>query len=147
MAGDDDDELGDDESGWKLVHGDVFRFPENSMLFASAIGVGAQLFILGFSVIILALIGVFSPTKRGSISTAGIVMYAVTSSVGGFVSARLYKQMKGTQWVWNTILTAILFGPIGSFYGHKLDRWETNASLCRSTIVLLMSIYAFVCCR
>ena len=33
MAGDDDDELGEDESGWKLVHGDVFRFPENSMLF------------------------------------------------------------------------------------------------------------------
>ena len=61
MAGDDDDELGEDESGWKLVHGDVFRFPENSMLFASAIGVGAQLFILGFSVIILALIGVVQP--------------------------------------------------------------------------------------
>ena len=149
MAGDDDDELGDDESGWKLVHGDVFRFPENSMLFASAIGVGAQLFILGFSVIILALIGVFSPTKRGSISTAGIVMYAVTSSVGGFVSARLYKQMKGTQWVWNTILTAVLFpGPIVIvFMITNSIAWgnKSTSALPFGTIVLLMSIYAFVC--
>ena len=149
MAGDDDDELGEDESGWKLVHGDVFRFPENSMLFASAIGVGAQLFILGFSVIILALIGVFSPTKRGSISTAGIVMYAVTSSVGGFVSARLYKQMKGTQWVWNTILTAILFpGPIVIvFMVTNSIAWgnKSTSALPFGTIVLLMSIYAFVC--
>ena len=33
MTGDDDDELGEEDSGWKLVHGDVFRFPENSILF------------------------------------------------------------------------------------------------------------------
>jgi hypothetical protein len=31
-----------DESGWKLVHGDVFRAPPCPMLFSATIGVGAQ---------------------------------------------------------------------------------------------------------
>ena len=149
MTGDDDDELGEEDSGWKLVHGDVFRFPENSMLFASAIGVGAQLFTVAFSVIILALIGVFAPTKRGSISTAAIVMYAVTSAIAGFVSARLYRQMKGTQWVWNTLLTATLFpGPIVLvFMVTNSIAWgnKSTSALPFGTILLLMSIYGFVC--
>ena len=38
-----------------------------------------------------------------------IVLYALTSFIGGFTSARLYRQFKGMNWVWNTILTAIIF--------------------------------------
>lgn len=28
----------DEEGGWKLLHGDVFRFPENKMLFTALLG-------------------------------------------------------------------------------------------------------------
>jgi len=38
-----------EESGWKLVHGDVFRPPRYPRLFASLIGSGIQ--ILGMSVV------------------------------------------------------------------------------------------------
>ena len=38
-----------EESGWKYIHGDVFRFPVYKSLFAAALGVGTQLFTLWVS--------------------------------------------------------------------------------------------------
>lgn len=35
-----------EETGWKLVHGDVFRPPTNSRLFAAVIGSGIQIFFM-----------------------------------------------------------------------------------------------------
>lgn len=35
-----------EETGWKLVHGDVFRPPKNSKLFAAVIGSGFQIFLM-----------------------------------------------------------------------------------------------------
>lgn len=43
-----DEEAADDqeETGWKYIHGDVFRFPKYKSLFAAALGCGTQLFIM-----------------------------------------------------------------------------------------------------
>lgn len=46
-----------EESGWKLVHGDVFRPPQNLVLLSALVGSGAQLAILVLLVILLAIIG------------------------------------------------------------------------------------------
>ena len=35
-----------EETGWKLVHGDVFRPPKNSKLLATFIGSGIQIFFM-----------------------------------------------------------------------------------------------------
>lgn len=35
-----------EETGWKLVHGDVFRPPPRRMLFAAVIGNGIQVFLM-----------------------------------------------------------------------------------------------------
>jgi len=43
-----DEETAEDqeETGWKYIHGDVFRFPKFKSLFAAALGSGTQLFTL-----------------------------------------------------------------------------------------------------
>jgi hypothetical protein len=43
-----DEEAADDqeETGWKYIHGDVFRFPKFKSIFAAALGSGTQLFTL-----------------------------------------------------------------------------------------------------
>lgn len=43
-----DEEAVDDqeESGWKYIHGDVFRYPRFKSWFAAALGTGTQLFTL-----------------------------------------------------------------------------------------------------
>ena len=46
-----------EESGWKLVHGDVFRPPHYLVLLSAVVGTGAQLAMLVLLVILLAIIG------------------------------------------------------------------------------------------
>lgn len=36
------DDIVEEESGWKLIHGDVFRYPENINAFSALIGAGAH---------------------------------------------------------------------------------------------------------
>merc|ERR550525_1812153 len=56
-----------EETGWKLVHGDVFRKPRHSKLLAVSVGTGVQ--ILGMSVVtlVISLFGLLSPAHRGSL--------------------------------------------------------------------------------
>jgi len=46
-----------EESGWKLVHGDVFRPPRYLVILSAVVGTGAQLALLVLLVILLAIIG------------------------------------------------------------------------------------------
>lgn len=46
-----------EESGWKLVHGDVFRTPLSLVLLSALVGTGAQLALLVLLVILLAIVG------------------------------------------------------------------------------------------
>lgn len=51
----------------------------------------------------------FNVHRHGSLNTAAFLLYALTSCVAGYVSARTYKQMNGEKWVWNVNLTACLY--------------------------------------
>lgn len=57
----------------------------------------------------LALMNIISTTRRGSILAGVVVLYALTSFVGGYSAVRLYRQMNGKNWVRCTILTGTLF--------------------------------------
>lgn len=107
----DNEELGDnvDDSGWKQVHGDVFRFPENIMLFSAMIGTGAQLFVLFCSLLFLSVVGTFIPGSTGTMYSAGVFLYAFTAGIAGFVSGHIYKQFGGDKWATNAVLTASMF--------------------------------------
>uniref|UniRef100_A0A8C4WRQ2 Transmembrane 9 superfamily member n=1 Tax=Eptatretus burgeri TaxID=7764 RepID=A0A8C4WRQ2_EPTBU len=66
-----DDDIEDtmEESGWKLVHGDVLRPPRRSMLLTSLLGAGIQLTFMVFIVIVVAGLGMLSPSSRGGLMT------------------------------------------------------------------------------
>lgn len=46
-----------EESGWKLVHGDVFRPPRGLVFLSALVGIGTQLAALIMLVIVLAIVG------------------------------------------------------------------------------------------
>lgn len=60
-------------------------------------------------IIVMALFGMFNVHHHGSINSAAIVLYALTSCVSGYVSCSFYTQINGQRWVWNIILTSSLF--------------------------------------
>lgn len=97
-----------EETGWKLVHGDVFRPPGHEMLLSVFVGNGVQVLTMTAITLLVALLGFLSPANRGSLLTSIAVLYALMGTQAGYVSARLYKLMKGVQWKRNTVQTALL---------------------------------------
>ena len=62
-----------EETGWKYIHGDVFRPPYHLNLFAACVGTGTQILTMAVAIFALALIGVFYPYNRGALLTACVV--------------------------------------------------------------------------
>eukprot|EP00475_Leptophrys_vorax_P027384 TRINITY_DN3905_c0_g1_i3.p1 TRINITY_DN3905_c0_g1~~TRINITY_DN3905_c0_g1_i3.p1 ORF type:complete len:489 (+),score=128.74 TRINITY_DN3905_c0_g1_i3:532-1998(+) len=98
-----------EETGWKLVHGDVFRPPKYAGLLASFAGTGAQVFAMAFATIFFAALGFLTPANRGSIMTGMILLYVFMGIFAGFVGTRLFSMFGLVQWRKNTLLTALLF--------------------------------------
>jgi transmembrane 9 superfamily member 2/4 len=98
-----------EESGWKLVHGDVFRPPSSPLLFSVVVGSGIQCFWMTFATVSFAALGFLSPANRGSFITAFLVLFVLLGAVGGFYSARMYKTLNGTGYQLTTLLTAFGF--------------------------------------
>lgn len=132
----DEADIGEDETGWKLIHGDVFRFPTNIILFSSAVGTGVQLMVTTAAVFGLALTGFVSTTRRGSILAASVIAYCIFSIVGGYSAGRLYIQMGGKSWSRSILTTAFLFpGPLFFIFCFA----NTVALVHRSTSALPFS--------
>lgn len=80
-----------EESGWKLVHADVFRPPQTApMLFAVMVGTGVQLGLMTLATLSFALIGLLSPANRGSLLTAFILIFVFMGASAGYHSSRVY---------------------------------------------------------
>ncbi|KAL3926084.1 MAG: hypothetical protein SGPRY_003469 [Prymnesium sp.] len=77
----DDDDDDEEETGWKLLHGDVFRLPPSLSAFCAYVGTGAQLFSLIVFLLLLAVMNTFYPGNRGAMYTAAIVLYALTAGI------------------------------------------------------------------
>mmetsp|Transcript_3564 Transcript_3564/g.7394 ORF Transcript_3564/g.7394 Transcript_3564/m.7394 type:complete len:636 (+) Transcript_3564:47-1954(+) len=107
-----------EESGWKLVHGDVFRPPSTSPMMLSVMaGSGVQILAMTICTMVCALFGLTSPSNRGGMLTTLLMLYVFMGSFAGYASARVYKLFNGKEWKRNTFLTAIFFpGVIGTIF-------------------------------
>ncbi|XP_001356252.2 transmembrane 9 superfamily member 4 [Drosophila pseudoobscura] len=127
-----DDNIEDtlEETGWKLVHGDVFRPPKNTRLFSAIIGSGIQIFFMALITIFFAMLGMLSPSSRGALMTSGIFMYVFMGTIAGFYAARLYKTMKGREWKRAAFLTATLYPGIvfGTGFFLNFFIWDKSSS-------------------
>jgi transmembrane 9 superfamily protein 2/4 len=98
-----------EETGWKLVHGDVFRPPTNSDLLCVYVGTGVQFFGMILVTMMFAVLGFLSPSNRGGLMTAMLLLWVFMGLFAGYSSARLYKMFKGTEWKKIALRTAFMF--------------------------------------
>ncbi|GMI95118.1 endomembrane protein 1 [Hibiscus trionum] len=101
-----------EETGWKLVHGDVFRPPSNSDLLCVYVGTGVQFLCMILVTMIFAVLGFLSPSNRGGLMTAMLLLWVFMGIFAGYASARLYKMFKGTEWKKVILRTAFMFPAI-----------------------------------
>ena len=74
-----DPEEAQEETGWKLVHGDVFRPPTTSpMLLSVFTGTGVQIFACTLILMFFAVLGFLSPANRGMIRILAFLCRPVT---------------------------------------------------------------------
>ena len=104
-----EDEAIEDVTGWKLLHGDVFRKPRFGSLLAPLVGSGMQLLFMAFGLVFLSAVGVLNPSFRGGFISFGVGLFVFAGLFSGYFSARVYRTFDGQNWRRNMIVTAILF--------------------------------------
>lgn len=97
-----------EDTGWKLVHGEVFRAPAHYIFFSVLVGSGAQLWLMGCVTLLFASMGFLSPSSRGALANTMIISYVLSSTWAGYISARFYKMFGGESWKRNVLYTATL---------------------------------------
>mmetsp|Transcript_55275 Transcript_55275/g.152191 ORF Transcript_55275/g.152191 Transcript_55275/m.152191 type:complete len:481 (+) Transcript_55275:635-2077(+) len=146
-----------EDSGWKQVHGDVFRMPENLTLFSALIGTGWQLVTLIVCSVAFAILGEFHGEvyeERGELITTLIVCYALSSSVAGYASGSNYKQYftakedRNSSWQQCMILTVLLLPCIVSVVVGCLNcialYYNTITSIPVTVMLKIFAIWLFV---
>jgi len=141
----DSGEEAQEEFGWKLVHGDVFRPPRAGMFLSVCIGVGSQIGLMVFITLAFACLGFLSPANRGALMTCVLVLFVCLATVGGYISARIYKSVGGERWKSNVIFTAFLFPGLifGIFFILNLALWtkSSSAAIPFGTLVALLALW------
>eukprot|EP00667_Euglena_gracilis_P004133 EG_transcript_4153 len=136
-----------EETGWKVVHADVFREPKYAGLLACYVGSGAQLLGMAVVTLLFACLGFLSPARRGALMTAMLVVFALMGCLGGFVAAVIAKMFHEQSW--NTILLTGLWLPgkvFAVFFCLNMMMWAKQASNAVPFLMLcgLISLWFFV---
>jgi transmembrane 9 superfamily protein 3 len=137
-----------EESGWKQVHGDVFRPPPYLILFSALVGTGHQLSVLVLFVILLSIVAKTMYADRGSMVTAFVVCYAFTSFVAGYGGGGYYLRNDGKNWIKCMLLTAMLFPGVCFGIAFMLNfiaiGYGSLAAIPPGTMFAVLLIWAFV---
>ncbi|KAI8080458.1 hypothetical protein BDF21DRAFT_339704 [Thamnidium elegans] len=137
-----------EDYGWKLVHGDVFRPPQRPMLLSVLVGSGAQIVAMTGLTLVFAVLGFLSPSNRGALGTVMIIFFMVFSCISGFVSARIYKMNGGENWKMNIGLAATLVpGVIMSFLfamNFFLIHSHSSGAVPFGTMVTLLGLWLII---
>ncbi|CAE8630769.1 unnamed protein product [Polarella glacialis] len=121
-----------EETGWKLVHGDVFRKPNHSTLLTVFVGSGMQLLGMSVVTLVFAVLGFLSPAHRGSLLQSMMLLFTIMGVAGGYTSARLCKVFDGDEgrWKMTTLLNAFMFPGLffAIFFFLNLCIWHEKSS-------------------
>lgn len=140
-----------DDSGWKRIRSDVFRPPPYPYLFSSIVGIGAQILMIAFFLLMLSCIGYFYPGNHGRIYVAAIFLYSFTAYVAGYIASSKLKELIGGEahdWMVSCGITSSLFaGPylfIFSIVNSIAAHHQSSIALPFATIVAIILLWAFV---
>lgn len=143
-----EDELPEDVTGWKLVHGDVFRPPPYGHLLAPLVGSGMQLVFMTAGLLALSCFGVLNPSFRGGFISVGFALFLPAGAFSGYFSARVYKTFGGQKWRHNAVVTATLFPGLlfATVFILNLFVWAqaSSTAIPLGTLFSLVTLWLFI---
>lgn len=139
------EEEAQEETGWKLIHGEVFRPPAYGGVFSIFVGTGVQVFAMTLLTLVFAVLGLLSPANRGGLMTALLLLFVFMGVFAGYYSTRTYKMFKLTEWRKNTLYTALMFPGMffGIFFVLNLVIWgeKSSGAVPFGTLVALLVLW------
>lgn len=137
-----------EETGWKLIHGDVFRPPSYGGLLSAIFGTGCQIIAMSVVTILFAAFGFLSPANRGGLMTAFVVIFVCMGFVAGYFATRTYTMFKLQDWKKNSILTATLVPGIffAVFFILNLLLWgeESTGAIPFTTMLAVLALWGCI---
>lgn len=137
-----------EDVGWKLVHGEVFRSPQRVMLLSAFTGSGVQLVCIAAVTLVFALFGFLSPANRGGLATMLLIGWTLFSAVSGYVSARVFGSMRGEDWKSNLTLTATGFPVFVFSITFLLNFWligsGASGAVPFGTMLAILALYFLI---
>eukprot|EP00002_Diphylleia_rotans_P013672 TRINITY_DN2667_c0_g1_i2.p1 TRINITY_DN2667_c0_g1~~TRINITY_DN2667_c0_g1_i2.p1 ORF type:complete len:355 (-),score=65.81 TRINITY_DN2667_c0_g1_i2:497-1561(-) len=138
-----------EESGWKMVHGDVFRAPNHPLMLSISVGSGVHILATAFASMIFAVLGFLSPANRGGLLTAIIVLYVFMGVLAGYSSSRFYKMFKGQIQKRCTFMTAMFYPGIIFlvFFILNFFIWgkKSSGAVPFTTLLALLGMWFGIC--
>jgi len=149
LGEDDPDEDAGEELSWKLVQRDVFRPPSRLVFLSALVGCGYQILSAISIVLGLGVIGAHYHESRGSILSAFIMWYVLSSFVAGYFSGSIYAKNKGLQWIKTAFITSFLLPFSAVFLVGAVNTIafysQVMSYIPLGTLFLLSMIWAVLC--
>ena len=148
-AGDIIDDFNDDfdnDVGWRLLRGDVFRAPTAGGMLSVLCGSGAQLVLVSLITLVFVLLGIVSPHRRGNLITGLLLIWVLSSGFGGYVAARLHKAMGGIRWRLVTFGVAIVLPGIAfsTFFVVNLFMWMMGSTGAAPFLTMFLLLFLWL---
>ncbi|KAI1327186.1 endomembrane protein 70 [Xylariaceae sp. FL0255] len=142
-----EDEALEDATGWKLLHGDVFRRPQYGHLLAPLVGSGMQLLFMAIGLIVLSAIGLLNPSFRGGFLSFGFGLFVFAGVFSGYFSAKVYQGFGGVNFGKNALITACFFPGLlfGLVFMLNLFVWAQASSTAIPFSTLLGIALLWLC--
>jgi len=133
-----------DEYGWKLVHGDVFRPPRHLMWLSAVYGVGIQFCVQAVVVVVTVICGSLF-MEQGAVLNTVIISGALISFVGGYFSGSFYSQNDGKNWIKTMIFSTALFPGFAFTIMFILNTiaWAHNSMVAIPFLYIVMLVVLF----
>jgi len=128
---DQNEESQQEETGWKLIYGEVFRPPVHGGFLSMLVGTGVQVFMMTLITLGFAVLGFLSPANRGGLMTALLLLFVFMGVFAGYFSTRVYSKLFHlTDWKRNTAVTALFFPGVcfSVFFILNLFVWVQKSS-------------------
>mmetsp|Transcript_15769 Transcript_15769/g.34127 ORF Transcript_15769/g.34127 Transcript_15769/m.34127 type:complete len:646 (-) Transcript_15769:1449-3386(-) len=133
------------ESGWKLLHGDVFRIPVLFEVLCVLVGSGTQLVVVTGATIIFALLGLVSPASRGSLLSITLFFWTLSSFICGLSSSKLYMSVGGvnkrTVSIWSALFLSGVIAVQFLFLNLVLRFLRSSSAVPVFSLILLIFVW------
>ena len=92
-----------EDTGWKLVSGDVFRKPARSWWLSAMVGCGTHLAATATLMLFIAATSIVSPAARGGFLSWCLISFFLMSGAGGYAGARTLVNISQSPTGWKSV--------------------------------------------